>query len=871
MFLAEEDLTLHITRGDAGEITVRAIDEKNDGTEAPYVFKAGEVLRLKVYEKKNCSKVVLQKDFGVVENTEMVTLALEEADTKIGDTISKPVDYWYEIELNPFTEPQTIVGYDDDGAKILRLYPEGLDAEIIPPTPEELGTVDKELDLTSERAIQNQAVARAIVQLESTVEESNTTTTEELAKVKEDAVMLEARVNNLATIEEGSTTGDAELIDIRVGYDGTIHESAGESVRSQVRSVDEKIDTVENLFNINDCTQNMVISATGEETENTDYLTSDYIYTKGGKKYICSATETAGIFAVSLYDTEKNFINRFPSGVKELGYDYFISPYDCYYRISARKDKAKYVMVVDGAKTPNLPEDYYPYGKSIKKDMIPVVEGEKITDESISMNQTNFIKYNNNLINHLTIKKGYVIGTNGVETVNQEYAISDKIPLEKLTNYIYNHIFRLSVFDADDKLIGTYGTANSSPISFKTTLKSEYAIASFNLSSETYGQNWQLNKINEGDELPPFERQCIMIGDYRLKDEIDVEVDPIEVITNWNKSVIDKSKTFVITDESLYQDLPTDYTNAIYSTSSIYSLYDEMMSLPINEGYITKTALGVDTNGVTLYRYDFVEPNNDNTGVVDMFIDNKPKIILSSGTHNEYNGIFGLAYAMKEIATNPELIDLRRNIHFIVVPVLNSYGVNAKLRKNINGVDLARNFEVGFVAGTDSSSAEYSGTEPLSELECQYLDNIMAENKDAILYVSCHSMQMSSKQGSSGGTVQKPYLYMWGCSATKYFENISGKVIDKLSRAWRTKYDNIPDSPYTILGHATMNAPEGSEGKQAIKYGIQGGTFEVCDYFRYNNYNTAHTGFSLARASEVYVNLILTAVDCYDYKDKKLE
>ena len=55
MFLAEEDLTLHITRGDAGEIVVRAIDETTDGGETPYIFKAGEVLRLKVYEKKNCN------------------------------------------------------------------------------------------------------------------------------------------------------------------------------------------------------------------------------------------------------------------------------------------------------------------------------------------------------------------------------------------------------------------------------------------------------------------------------------------------------------------------------------------------------------------------------------------------------------------------------------------------------------------------------------------------------------------------------------------------------------------------------------------------------------------------------------------------
>jgi hypothetical protein len=37
------------------------------------------------------------------------------------------VDYWYEVELNPDEDCQTIVGYDEDGAKVLRLFPEGAD------------------------------------------------------------------------------------------------------------------------------------------------------------------------------------------------------------------------------------------------------------------------------------------------------------------------------------------------------------------------------------------------------------------------------------------------------------------------------------------------------------------------------------------------------------------------------------------------------------------------------------------------------------------------------------------------------------------------------------------------------------------------
>lgn len=63
----------------------------------------------------------------VLEDTTQVEMALYGEDTKFGEVISKPVDYWYEIELNPDTNPQTIVGYDEEGAKIFKLFPEGKD------------------------------------------------------------------------------------------------------------------------------------------------------------------------------------------------------------------------------------------------------------------------------------------------------------------------------------------------------------------------------------------------------------------------------------------------------------------------------------------------------------------------------------------------------------------------------------------------------------------------------------------------------------------------------------------------------------------------------------------------------------------------
>lgn len=159
MFLINEDMSIYVTRGDAVFFTVSA--EENGEN---HVFQIGDVLRFKVTDKKDCDYVALQKDFVVTEVTENMDIILTGEDTRLGDVISKPKDYWYEVELNPYTNPQTIIGYDDEGAKIFKLFPEGRD--VVDESKEELPDVDAELDLTSSRPIQNQAVANAVMRLD---------------------------------------------------------------------------------------------------------------------------------------------------------------------------------------------------------------------------------------------------------------------------------------------------------------------------------------------------------------------------------------------------------------------------------------------------------------------------------------------------------------------------------------------------------------------------------------------------------------------------------------------------------------------------------------------------------------------------------
>jgi protein involved in polysaccharide export with SLBB domain len=125
MFKINDDKSIHLTRGDMANITVSA--KLKDGTQ--YTFQPGDVVRIKVFKRRDCGCVEIQKDTLVQEETTEVTLHLEGTETKIGGIISKPANYWYEVEVNPDTAPQTIIGYDDEGEKLFVLYPEGSDMQ----------------------------------------------------------------------------------------------------------------------------------------------------------------------------------------------------------------------------------------------------------------------------------------------------------------------------------------------------------------------------------------------------------------------------------------------------------------------------------------------------------------------------------------------------------------------------------------------------------------------------------------------------------------------------------------------------------------------------------------------------------------------
>ena len=205
MYKVNEDLSIYVTRGDIVSLSVTA---QEDG--ADFTFPAGSVLRIKVFEKKACENVLIQKDFAVEMDSQSVDIYLTEQDTRIGGIISKHKDYWYEVEMNPFDDPQTIIGYDEDGPKVFRLFPEGRDLEDDEIQPEDIPFVDAELDMTSTRPIQNQAVARKFASVENAAE-VHYKNTDNPHKVTAKQLGLE-NVDNTSDRDKPVSTKQAEAI-----------------------------------------------------------------------------------------------------------------------------------------------------------------------------------------------------------------------------------------------------------------------------------------------------------------------------------------------------------------------------------------------------------------------------------------------------------------------------------------------------------------------------------------------------------------------------------------------------------------------------------------------------------------------------------
>ena len=249
-----------------------------------------------------------------------------------------------------------------------------------------------------------------------------------MSAIETEQSVQSARMDTFTSLPEGSTSGNAELTDIRVGADGTTYGTAGNAVRGQISELKSDldglpfIDKYENIY-INWEQTNQFINSDGGISQVAYYYYQCEIPVLSGQKYLIDGTSDYAkcIFATVTGDgtvVQKQFVNG--ENILYQNIEITIGENETKLILQAKADdRSKYklqqyigVVLEDGS-----------VGMSNLKDEV----------------KNNLpISYFTNLFNIKAdgVTVGYYINSSGNLVENSFFNVSDYIPIEQNIEYI---------------------------------------------------------------------------------------------------------------------------------------------------------------------------------------------------------------------------------------------------------------------------------------------------------------------------------------------------------------------------------------------------------------------------------------------------
>ena len=312
---------------------------------------------------------------------------------------------------------------------------------------------------------------------------------------KQEVDVERKRIDRFTSLSQGSTTGDAELIDARVGADGVTYSNIGDAIRTQLTNINNDISDLDifKRYNLATSLKSGMFKNGSVDSVGGTYHTNKIFLRKGKKVY---ANNTKGTYgsnrqAYKLTDSGYSVLNR---NTEEISDEYcrYDIPENGYYIfnviengcVAYSKDNLnKYVMGC--FMPPDVRNLSKLYGKSISWIGDSIMEGSGYGGGFAKMIATKYnMPYQNLGHSGATIASGQKFSDGVVD----RYCISSNIPNMTRSDY---HIFEGGINDYSLSVpLGAFDKTNYNPTLNTTTFAGAFEKACMNMVNNFYDKKY---------------------------------------------------------------------------------------------------------------------------------------------------------------------------------------------------------------------------------------------------------------------------------------------------------------------------------------------------------------------------------------------